>query len=580
MSGEQDCMQYINLAKTYQELENTSKRLEKTKIISELLTGSSVKLIVRLLQGRVFPAYDSTNLGVASRLVLKAIVVSSGWKSSEVEGLWQEKGDLGDVAEKVMLGKKQNTLFSKELSVEKVYNTLRKLPFQEGAGSVDSKVAHISELLTSASPLEARYIVRTVLEDLRVGVGTGVLRDAIVWAFSDVEVSFGDDIVVEQREKYDEYSGLVQNAYDMLNDMGQVAEIASRDFEALSDVSIKLGQPINVMLAIKAENIEDGFESVGKPCQLEYKYDGFRMQIHKKDEVRIFTRRLEDVTQQFPGIAESVSELVDAESFIIDCEAVGYSENGYEPFQKISQRIKRKYNISEVAKELPVELNVFDIVYFNGKSIMDMPLKKRREIIEKIVKEKKYSVVLAKKRIADDEEEVEKFLNEALSDGQEGLMMKNLESPYKPGRRVGYMVKLKPSMESVDAVIVGAEWGEGKRSGWLTSYKLAVSDDGELKEVGKSSTGLKEKPEEGLSYAEMTEILEPLIIDKGKEVRVKPEVVIEVKYQEIQKSPTYDSGYALRFPSVSKLRTDRGVDDITTLEELEKLYNQSRDSRS
>lgn len=370
----------------------------------------------------------------------------------------------------------------------------------------------------------------------------------------------------------------VQHAFDVTNDFSIVAKTAKeKGLKGLEETSMQVGIPIKVMLALKVKDIKEGFERVGKPGQVEYKYDGFRMQIHKKgNEIKIYTRRLENVTNQFPEIVDYIKKQVKGESFILEGEAVGFDPKTkkYLPFQNVSQRIKRKYDIKKMSEDFPVELNLFDITYYNGKSLIKEPFKERRTLLEKIVKPIEKKIVLAKKLVTSDEKQVEKFYNEALDNAQEGVMMKTLDAPYKPGARVGYMVKIKPVMESLDLVIVGAEWGEGKRSGWLTSYTLAcVDEDRKLLTVGKSSTGLKEKPSEGLSFQEMTEILKPLITNqKGKEVKVKPQIVIEVEYQEIQKSPTYESGYALRFPRVSKLREDRGIDDAATLEMVEEYY--------
>lgn len=581
-------MKYSELAAVYQQLESTSKRLAKTKIISELLKKTNtedIDKITLLLQGRVFPWYDESKLGVASKLVIKAINKATGISASKIEDEWRKTGDLGKVAENLVAKKSQSTLMSRDVTVSKVFENLRKLPSIEGAGSVDRKIGLIAELMTSAKPIEARYIVRSVLEELRVGVGAGSLRDAIVWAFfsKELEINYNkekNDIDVPDREEYKKYVNAVQHAFDVTNDPSIVAKTAKlKGLKGLEKTSMQVGKPIKVMLALKVNDIEEGFERVGKPGQIEYKYDGFRMQIHKKDDINIFTRNLENVTKQFPEIVEYVKQ-VKGKDFILDGEAVGFDPKTkkYLPFQSVSQRIRRKYDIEKMSQQYPIEINLFDIIYYEGKSLIKEPFEKRRALLEKIVKPEDKKIVLAKKIVTSDEKEVEKFYEQAIADAQEGVMMKTLDAPYKPGARVGYMVKLKPVMESVDLVIVEAEWGEGKRSGWLTSYTLAtIDEDGNLLKIGKSSTGLKEKPSEGLSFQDLTDALKPLIVsEKGKLVKVKPQIIIEVDYQEIQKSPTYESGYALRFPIVSKLRTDRGVNDITPLYEIKQCYNKQK----
>ncbi len=557
-------MDYKEICDVYEKLESTSKGLEKTTILAEFLKKikSNPKLIY-LLKGKVFPDYDERELGLSEKLVIKAIAKASGSSENNVIKKFKETGDLGKVTESLIGTKKQESLFSKKLNPEKVLRNLQKLPSLEGKGTIGRKIDLIVELFHSAKPKEAKYISRTVLGDLKVGVGDGLLRDSIV------EACFNPKDKEDKKLKSEE----VQHAYDKSADFALVFEKACEN--KLNEISLSPGKPVKVMLFPKAENIEDAFEIVGKPAAFEYKYDGFRMMINKtQDKIKIFTRRLDNVTSQFPDVVEYVKK-IKADSFIIDCEAVGYDpETGeYQPFQAISQRIKRKYDIEKLVKQLPIEINVFDIIYYNGKSLIKEPFEKRRKLIEKIVKEKEKQIVLSKQIITSSVGEAEKFYKQALEDNQEGLMVKSMNAPYKPGSRVGYAVKLKPVDKDFDLVITGAEWGTGKRAGWLTSFDVSCLDQEseELKEIGKVSTGLKEKPEQGLSYPEMTERLTKLKTkEKGRKIIVKPEIVVTVQYQNIQKSPTYSSGYALRFPRITSLRPDRKVDDIAKLEEIEK----------
>ncbi|MEK6828097.1 MAG: ATP-dependent DNA ligase [Nanoarchaeota archaeon] len=388
-----------------------------------------------------------------------------------------------------------------------------------------------------------------------------------------------NDIEVEDREIYNKYADAVQHAYDVTNEFALVAKAAKqKGLEGLENIGMKVGIPIQVMLALKCDTIEEAFETVGKPAAIEFKYDGFRIQAHKdeKGNVKLFTRRLEDVTRQFPDGVGFIKKNVKGKSFIIDSEAVGYNRKTgkYLPFQSISQRIKRKYDIDKMSSDFPVELNVFDIINYEGKSLLNEPFEKRRALLEKIINPEKKKIVLSKSKIVSDKKDVEKFFKDAINAGNEGLMFKSLDAPYKPGARVGYMIKFKHIMETLDLAIVGAEWGEGKRAKWLSSYTIACLDeDGKFVEIGKASTGLKEKKEEGLSFEEMTKLLKPLILsEKGKEVKVKPKIVIEVGYDEIQKSPTYESGFALRFPRVISQRLDKGPHEASTLDYVKKLY--------
>jgi len=555
-------MEYLQLCSVYEELEKNSSRLKKTEILSKFLKkikNYKNKEIVYLLQGKVFPDYSEKEFGISEKLCIKALVKASGVGGGEIVKKWKKIGDLGKVAEEVMTKKKQGTLFTNKLTTEKVIDNLKRLPDLIGKGTVDKKLSLISELLTSASGIEAKYIIRTLLSDLRIGVGSGTLRDSIVEACFD--------------EKDKENTEAVQDAYDKITDFALVFEKACEGLKSLESTELIPGKAVKVMLFPKEESFESGFERVGKPCLIDYKYDGFRMMINKDSDgnIKIFTRRLDEVSKQFPEVIDYIKKYVNGESFILDSEAVGYDSKtkAYQQFQNISQRIKRKYDIEVLAKKFPIELNVFDILYYNGKSLIKTKFKERREIIEKIVKKEKFKIRPSEAIITDSVEEAQKFYEKALELGEEGVMMKNLESPYKPGSRVGYAVKIKPGDDDFDLVITGAEYGTGKRAGWLTSFSVACREDDKLLEIGKVSTGLKEKESEGLSFVELTQILKKSIIsESGREVKVKPQVVVTVAYQNIQKSPSYSSGYALRFPRITRLRPDRDVKDVATIDEV------------
>jgi DNA ligase 1 len=578
-------MKYLALSEIYQQLESTSKRLEKTFILSKLLkkTGiDDIEKIVRLVQGRVFPPWDETKIGVSDRLVIKAISIATGATAEKIEREWKNIGDLGEVAEKLVLKKSQATLFTKELTVNKVFNNIKSLAEIGGAGSVDQKVKAIAELLSSAAPLEARYVVRTILEDLRVGVGSGSIRDALVWAFFEkqAKIHYNDEeksITPENREEYNKIVDSVQRAFDLKADFAEIARLLlEKGEDAFKDLELKPGNPVNVMLYQKAKDLEDAFERVGKPCALEYKYDGFRMLIHKNGKnIKLYTRRLEEVSAQFPEAVRYAEEFIKADNYIIDSEAVGFDPKSgkYQPFQSVSQRIKRKYDIEKLSKELPVELNIFDVLFLEGKNMLNEPYLNRRKALEKIIHSKEKKLVLANQIITDDLDKAKKFYEEALKAGEEGVMAKNLEGLYQPGSRVGFGVKVKPVMESLDLAIVGAEWGQGKRSGWLTSFVIACRSGNKFLEIGKVGTGIKELEAEGVSFEELTNKLKPLVItEDGKTVAIKPSVIIEVNFEEIQKSPTYSSGYALRFPRFIRLREDKPLNEVSDLEQVEELY--------
>ncbi|NOR84633.1 ATP-dependent DNA ligase [archaeon] len=650
-------MDYKMLSDVFLKLEKTSERLKKTEILSEFLEScdsDDIYAVVLLVSGRVFPQWSQKDIGVASMLMVKAIAKAYGRSEADVEKQWQRLGDLGLVAEDFSKTRKQATLFKKLLTVKLVHESLKNLVNLEGMKSQDKKLAIISSLLTSANDAQARYVVRAIIGDLRIGVADGVIRDSITRAYfseifwkdllklkinkkkriehmldvynnkrilvslelkeylSDVEKFEEKNTVTYLSEneitkiadfwkktaKYDvilvnetdfgnnlksKITGIVERANEAANDFAMIAKIAMEEgVKGLEKIDITVGRPIKVMLAQKAKGIKDAFDIVGKPAAFEYKYDGFRLQVHKNgNEINLFTRRLENVTKQFPDIVDVAKKGIIANSCIVEGEAVGYDKNTgrYLPFQQISRRIRRKYDIGELAKQVPVVLNLFDMLSLNGKTIVDEPFEKRRDNLKKIVKETPQKLILAKDIITDLVDVAEDFYKESLAKGNEGIMAKSLSAPYKPGSRVGHMLKIKPVLETLDLTIVGALWGEGKRAGWLSSYTLACRDPdtGEFLTIGKLGTGIKEKSEEGTSFADFTKELEKHIISKkGKEVDISPTIVVEVAYEEIQKSTNYSSGFALRFPRLVVLRDEKAVEETDDLNKVSYIFAQQR----
>lgn len=564
-------MKYQKLAETYDKLSATRSRLEKTDILSKFLKKLPKKKreVMYLILGDIYPEYDERRIGVSNKLAIKAIGKATGTEKKQIVKEWKEIGDLGKVAEFLTAKKKQSTLHKNTLTTDKVLENMRKLPETEGKGSVSKKISLITELLTSASPLEALYITRTLIGDLRIGVRESTVRDALVKAFFEGRKG--------AKRK-------VQNAIDKSNDLSAVFDAAKTGkFKKLEKIKLQVGKPIKVMLAQKAKNIKEAFKAVGKPAAVEYKYDGFRMLIHKKgDEILLFTRRLENVTKQFPEVEEYIKKYVTGDSFILDSEAVGFDKKTkeYKVFQDISQRIRRKYNINKLKEKLPVEINVFDILYYEGKSLLDEPFKKRSKRIRKIVKNNPYKIISSKQIITSSEKKAEKFYKKALEDNQEGVMFKNLDAIYQPGSRVGHMLKIKPEERDLDLVITGAEYGTGKRSGWMSSFILSCYDKKKKKflEIGKVGTGIKEKKDSrGISFEQLTKKLRPHITKEGgKKVELKPKFVVSVTYQEIQHSPNYNSGFALRFPRFTAMRPDKSPKEASTLKEVEKDYKMQK----
>ncbi len=561
-------MEYSILASIYDKLESVSSKLAKTDIIAEFLKSvptDELSKIVLLLQGLVFPVSSQSELGIATQMMIKAISKASGFSAEKVEDTFKKTGDLGLTAEQCVESKKQASLLKKKLTVEHVFENLQKLATITGEGSQDRKLNLMSELMISAQSKEARYIVRTILGELRVGAAEGIIRDAIVNAFLVNEKS--------TKENKDNAVAVVENAWSLTNDYGEVAELAKiKGIKGLEKIGIQLGKPIQVMLGLAAEKIEDVVKKFDEIIA-EYKYDGMRVVIEKKgDHFWLFTRRQEDVTKQFPDIVELAKKCLKAEECIVEGEALGIdAKTGYPlPFQALSQRVHRKYDIDKMAKEIPVQVNLFDVIYINGRSLFNQPLKERRKELEKILNPIKEKFQMAKHAITDDVKELEQFYEDAIKDRQEGLMLKVPNSVYTFGRHVGTMYKIKGVMENLDLVIISATWGEGVRAKWLTSFELACrdSDTGKFLSCGFMSTGLSEE-----EYETTTKELKKIIVsEKGKSVIVKPKIVLEVSYQEIQKSPNYESGFGLRFPRFVKFRFEKGPNEVDTIERVKSLY--------
>ena len=628
-------MHYITLVDLYSKLESTPKRMEKVILLAKFLSETphnELDQVILLLQGTVFSAIDEKKMGVATHLVSKAIALATGQNSDYVEECWKRTGDLGDTAFELSKTKKQQTLFMQKLTISKVFANIKKLSEIEGAGSVDIKGQYIAELLTSAEPNEARYIVRTVLGDMRIGAGDGLLRDALVWGYypsitnlafectncniiqpffsncvfckgelgelncnekktinannvGEVSLLDGLQIIITPNEKIAReiqncFLDEVQEALDIFNDFPLVAKRAKmRTIKKLLESGLIPGKPIKAMLFQKVASIPEAFITVGKPAAFEYKYDGFRLQIHRNGNiVKLFTRRLDEVTSQFPDVVEIVNQQINSHDYIVDCEIVGFDKNAkrFMPFQDISQRIQRKYDVHSMKKEVPVQIILFDIMELNGKTLLQTSFFERRNLLKSIISEKECIIELAQQLVTDKEDEASEFYKLALNRGTEGMMIKSLSAPYKPGARVGYGVKIKPTMDTLDLVIIGGEWGEGKRTNWLSSFMVACkNDDGTYLELGKVGTGFKEIAGDGLTLGELTEQLKPHIINNsGKEIKIKPTIVLELAFEEIQKSHSYSSGFALRFPRLVRLRTDKKPEDCSPLSYVQQLFGE------
>ncbi len=547
-------MKYQELVDVYEDLSNTTKRLEKTSILAKFMADIDVdnlSIITLLALGKVFPSYSEEEMGIGDKLVMRAISQVIGVSVDEVENQVRDQGDIGAAAEKLYSKKSQQTFFSQPLTIKFVFNNLRKLATITGSKSTSKKISVILELLSSASATEAKYITRTITEELRIGVGEGIIRDAISDAFKiNKEVT--------------------ERAYMLTNDLGLVAKVAKTEGkEGLEKLSLTPGKPVKPMLAQLSPGIEESITEMGEAI-CETKYDGIRMQVHRKDdEITIFTRRLENITKAVPEVVDEIYESFPNENFIAEGEIIA-TRNG-EPlsFQNILRRVRRKYNIEEAMDSVPLKVYLYDLLYFK-KPLIDEPIKKRREILENIVRVDE-KVNLSKRLYATSEnvDEAIKLFEDSLNEGHEGIMIKDVKEPYIPGIRGKKMLKFKAEPETLDVVVVGGTHGIGKRGDFIGSYLVALKDENDdLKTLAHVATGLDDE-----TLAKLTKLMEKYKIEeKGTKIIVKPKIILEIKYSEIVKSPEYEAGYSLRFPVVKRIREDKGLKDIDTIDRLESMY--------
>jgi len=509
-------------------------------------------VVTFLSLGRIFPTWSEEELGIGSKLLMKAISLVVGVTPGEVEDQMRDSGDIGSASEKLLERKVQSTLFRRPLTIEKVHQNLVKIADTTGGRSQYKKMEILRELLSSASPQEAKYITRTVIEELRVGVGEGTIKDAISKAFH---------IPKE----------VVERAQMLTNDMGLVAEVAREEGEeGLRKLTLKPGKPVKPMLAQLSPEIQASIAEMGWAL-CETKYDGIRVQIHRRDdEINIFTRRLENISNAVPEIVEYIRKAILPSDFIVEGEIIVTKEGKPISFQYILQRVRRKYEIERMREQVPLTLYLFDVLYYN-RPMIDEPFKDRRKMLEKIVQIIPGKLELSNqvKVTPENPEKAEEIFNKSIEGGHEGIMIKDPHAPYMPGIRGKKMLKFKATPETLDLVVVGGTYGTGKRAHFIGSFLLALRDENnDLKTLAHAATGLDDK-----TLAELSEMAEPLIIKKvGRQVEMVPSIILEVAFSEIVKSPEYESGYSLRFPVVKQIRPDLSLEDIDTVERIDSMY--------
>lgn len=557
---------FKEFAQACRTIENIPGSLEMTEQVAQLLKDVScdeLPVVTHFIMGEVFPAWSSEELGIGTSILYVALSKAAGVPIKDIESLVRDTGDIGKTTTGALNSKsKGQATFSyfvedtPQLSILEVFERFKNISKVSGKGSQTTKIKNLQYLFNSSSPEDAGYIAKLAIEDLRIGVGEGIVRDAISKAF-DVPVSD------------------VERAFMLTNDMGLVAVTARRGgVDDVQKLNIELKRPIKMMLAQVTPTIESAITDM-ETVAIEWKFDGARVQIHKDgDNVTLFSRRLEDVTRSLPDIVSAIREHVNAESAILDGEAFAVDESGKpRAFQEILKRFRRKYDVETTAREIPLTLRLFDLVYLNGKNLLDTPLTERREALMGCV-ENSGSIKVDEQILTGDVDEVNRIYNEALEAGHEGIMIKNPRSPYSPGKRGKNWLKKKPLMETLDLVVIGAEWGYGRRANYMGSYTLACHDPdtGRFLPIGKVGTGINDE-----QLAQLTGTFsDMIIIESGMEIELKPEVVFEIAFEEIQKSKNYESGFALRFPRLVNVRDDKSTDEADTLQRIESIYSAQR----
>ncbi|MBO4246532.1 ATP-dependent DNA ligase [Halomicrobium sp. IBSBa] len=551
-------MEFAEFAATAAEIEGESADIATTELVTGLLAdaGDDLPILTRLVQGRVFPAYEATKLDIGPKLCYEALARAAGRNVAvdDIEGRVADVGEIGAVAADLDLGGQQGLAAfgagsQSPLTVAEVADELAAIASASGSGSRDTKVETLFGLFNRASNEEACYLARIVLSEMRIGVGEGTVRDAIAAAF---------DAPVDA----------VERALQVTNDYGNVARVARDEgADGLADLELTVGRPVKAMLA-QAGTVTEALED-WETAAVEWKYDGARVQVHYDGEtVRLFSRNMEEVTEPLPEVVSAVEDAVDG-PVILDGEVVAVDGDGDPlPFQEVLRRFRRKHDVARASENVGVRLHAFDCLHADGRDLLDTALVDRRDALDAVLGDA--DAIRSTCWLADDTRRIEDIADEALAAGHEGIMLKDPDSTYSPGKRGKHWRKRKPDVETLDLVVTGAEWGEGRRATYLGTFELSARTDDGYAPVGNVATGITDE-----QLATLTELLEPHVTQEtGQRVEIEPAVVFEVGYEEIQTSSTYESGYALRFPRFVEVRSDKAVADGDTLERIERLTAQ------
>lgn len=575
-------MKFSLVADTLGYMESTTKRLELTRHLVELFKitpPETIPKVTYLLQGKVRPDYEGVEVGVAEKIAVRALSKSTGIPVSKIEHEYKNAGDFGQATASILEKKTQTTFLKEDITVERVYDTLLKIAELKGSRSQDMKMKYVSSLLNDATPAEGRYIAKIITANLRLGIADYTILDALAISFTGSK----------------DNRPALEHAYNVCSDLGKVAHVvASGGIAELSHFQVSVRSPVRPMLAERVKSPQEAREKMGVEFAAEYKLDGERVQIHiDKDHVVLYSRSLENITNYYPDIVEKIGKAVKSDRIILEAEAVAINEDTGEflPFQELMHR-RRKYNIAKTVQEYPITVNLFDVMLVDGKSCLDLPYKERRRILEETVREDGFVKVMPM-IITKTDEDVEDFLENAINSGCEGLMLKQLDSPYRAGARASNWLKLKREYrnelgDSLDLVVVGAFYGRGRRTGRYGALLLSAYDEDSdsYPTVCKVGTGFTDE-----SLDQFYQILSDKITVK-KDPRVSaaleadvwfdPEVVIEIVASEITLSPIHKvaldtirkgSGLALRFPKFTgRIRFEKTPENATSVKEVATMY--------
>lgn len=608
-------MLFSQITAFFDEIESVSSRLEMTQIVARMLLKPPEKEIPRVVylsQGLLGPSYNTKEIGLGENLLMESISKATGFSRKDIEKKFKEKGDLGIVVSEIIAKKKQTSLFSESLSLDKVFSNLEKIRTASGKGSQEQKLKLLAELFNSANPSEGKFIARIVLGNMRLGIGDPTIMDALALNYSkdfiethkkrakEIEENLKEKKENGKKEEFDrrvkqEVRALIEEKYNIFPDLGKIAQIMKKDgLLGLKKTRITPGIPIRPTLAERLSSAEEIVEKLGK-CIVEAKFDGFRLQVHKNlDNVKIFSRQSENVTDMFPEIVEAVKKNLKAKIAIFEGEALAYNEKTGEffPFQITVQR-KRKYGVLEKAGELPLKLFVFDLLMLNEESLLEKTFSERRSMLEKLIP--KEGIINPTPSIfTDNAKEIDEFFKKNIEAGLEGIIAKDPSAKYIAGARKFAWIKLKRSYkgelnDTVDVVIIGYFKGKGKRTQFgLGGLLTAVYNDEKdvFESITKIGTGMSEKQmgelEQTLSKFEVKK--KPARVESQLEPDewVEPRLVIEVRADEITKSPTHmagkdgHEGFALRFPRMISIRIDKKPEQATTTKEIIKMFKMQK----